>query len=310
MFDIKFTGVSRNPRELGTAQLAVLAGVVLYATNAVFGAWADLGGIGFAFWRTLAAVPLLALVAVVTDRRGTFGAAPSVPTSLAGTLLGISTVLVMCAAKHAPVALIALIGTLTPLLTGIYEAWRGERVSLAFCLSGVVAAAGAGYVAVTDHASHRTDLAGVLLSIGFATGFAAFLIASRQARRDASPVGFLFWSAVWAAPPAMLTALVAGVPVTDVSAHDVLALTLATCCGGTTGHLLVTGSLRLLPATTAAVIRLTQPFFAMLFGWWIVAQTPTLHQVLGGLVTVVGVGIAVLYRPRSRSRYQEPEAGL
>ncbi|HET8718588.1 MAG TPA: hypothetical protein VFM50_12635, partial [Nocardioidaceae bacterium] len=110
----------------------MLAGVVLYSTNAVFGAWAHLNGIGFALWRTLAAIPLLAAVAVLVDRRGTFDRLPGRATVLAGVLLGGSTVVVMTAAKHAPVALIALLGTLTPILTGAYEAWRGERVRATF----------------------------------------------------------------------------------------------------------------------------------------------------------------------------------
>jgi drug/metabolite transporter (DMT)-like permease len=285
----------------------VLAGVVLYSTNAVFGAWAHLNGIGFALWRTLAAIPLLAAVAVLVDRRGTFDRLPGRATVLAGVLLGGSTVVVMTAAKHAPVALIALLGTLTPILTGAYEAWRGERVRATFVVSGLLAMAGAGYVAVTDHASQRADLLGVVLAIGFAISFAAFLLVSRHARRDATPIGFLFWSAAFAAVPAVLAAVVSGASVGPVTGRDVAAVALATCCGGTTGHLLVTGSLRRLPATTAAVIRLTQPFFAMLFAWWIVAQTPTLHQALGGIVTVLGVGFGLLFRPRPRGPAEELE---
>lgn len=300
------------PGRLVRAQVGVLLGVILYSTNAVFGAWAHLGGIAFAFWRALLAVPLLAIVALAADRRGTFRTRPSVATIVAGLLLGISTVLVMCASKRVPIALIALIGTLTPVLTGAYEVWRGERLTRRFCLSGLVAVAGATFVAVAEHASSRADLAGVALSIGFAVGFAAFLIASRSARREATPIGFLFWSAAFAMVPATLVAALSLQPVTPVTGRDAAALALVVICGGTTGHLLVTGSLRLLPATNAAVIRLSQPFFAMLFAWWIVDQAPTMPQATGGLVTVLGVGLGAFYRPTKRSPLEDSlaEQGL
>ncbi|HET9498729.1 MAG TPA: DMT family transporter [Marmoricola sp.] len=280
------------------AQLGVLVGVVLYSTNAVFGAWAEVGGITFAFWRALLAVPVLAVVALAVDRRGTLFVRPGAATVLAGVLLGVSTVLVMSAAKRVPITLIALIGTLTPILTGLYEAARGERLGRPFYLSGLVAVIGTAYVALTEHET-SANLAGIALAVGFAAGFAAFLIASRSARRTATPIGFLFWSALFACVPTTAIAVVAADPVLPLAARDLEALGLAVVCGGTTGHLLVTGSLRLLPATNAAVIRLTQPFFAMLFAWWIVAQEPTLPQIIGGLVTVAGVAGAALYRART-----------
>lgn len=293
------------PGNVKAAQLGVLVGVVLYSTNAVFGAWADAGGIVFAFWRSLLAVPLLAALALLMDRHGTFARRPSASTVLAGLLLGLSTVLVMSAAKRVPVTLIALIGTLTPILTGLYEAARGERLGRPFYVSGVVAVLGTTYVAVSEHEG-SADLVGIGLATGFAAGFAAFLIASRSARREATPLGFLFWSAVFACPPPTLIALVASEAVVPLSARDAQAVALAILCGGTTGHLLVTGSLRLLPATNAAVIRLTQPFFAMLFAWWIVQQEPTLPQLVGGLVTVVGVAGAAVYRARRSVAAVEP----
>lgn len=286
------------PNKVQTAQIGVLAGVVLYSTNAVFGAWAHVGGITFAFWRALLALPLLAAVALVADRRGAFNARPSRSTVVAGLFLGVSTVLVMCAAKRVPVTLIALIGTLTPLLTGLYEVCRGERLGRAFYVSGVVAVLGTVYAALGEHDTDE-DLAGIALAVGFAVGFAAFLIASKSARRTATPIGFLFWSGTFAAIPTSLIALVSGQSVLPLQGRDVAALCLAVVCGGTTGHLLVTGSLRLLPATNAAVIRLTQPFFAMLFAWWIVDQSPTTPQVVGGLVTVGGVAGAAIHRARN-----------
>jgi drug/metabolite transporter (DMT)-like permease len=298
------------PRDVKAAQLGVLVGVVLYSTNAVYGAWAEVGGITFAFWRSLFAIPVLGLVAVAVDRTATFRVRPSRSTVLAGVLLGLSTVLVMTAAKRVPVALIALIGTLTPLLTGLYEAARGERLGRPFYFSGLVAVIGTAYVALSEHDS-SADLAGIVLAVGFAAGFAAFLIASRDARRTATPIGFLFWSAVFACLPTTVIAIAAAEPVLPLAGRDLEALLLAVACGGTTGHLLVTGSLRLLPATNAAVIRLTQPFFAMLFAWWIVDQEPTLPQVVGGAVTVVGVAGAAVYRARRGAAPVEPtEPGL
>lgn len=285
------------PSKVQTAQIGVLAGVVLYSTNAVFGAWAYVGGITFAFWRSLAAVPLLAAVALVADRRGTFSTRPNRATMLAGLFLGISTVLVMSASKRVPITLIALIGTLTPLITGLYEAMRGERLGRAFYVSGLVAVMGTGYAALSEHDSDA-DLAGILLAMGFAVGFAAFLIASKSARQTATPIGFLFWSGVGAALPTAVIAALSTQTLLPLSGRDLTALGLAILCGGTTGHLLVTGSLRLLPATNAAVIRLTQPFFATIFAWWIVDQSPTAPQVIGGLITVAGVAGAALYRAR------------
>lgn len=297
------------PGNVKTAQLGVLAGVVLYSTNAVFGAWAHVGGITFAFWRSLAAIPLLAAVALITDRRGTFSGRPSGATVLAGFFLGVSTVLVMSASKRVPITLIALIGTLTPLITGLYEALRGERLGRAFYASGLVAVVGTAYVALSEHDAHL-DLAGVLLAVGFAIGFAAFLIASRSARRTATPIGFLFWSGACAALPTAAIAALSAQSVLPLGTRDLEALGLALVCGGTTGHLLVTGSLRLLPATNAAVIRLTQPFFAMLFAWWIVDQSPTAPQVIGGLVTIAGVAGAALHRARHTPAPVPAEPGL
>ena len=163
------------------------------------------------------------------------------------------------------------------------------------------AAALAGLVAVLNPSTGGgLDPVGVLWGLVAATGLATYFLVSARADTSVPPLG-IAWAGMVVGALVLLAAGAAGVMPVVVGGADValagaamhaavpvagLAL-LAAAVSYTAGI----GAARLLGATVASFVGLTEVLFGVLFAALLLGQVPTVVQLLGGLVVIAGVAL-------------------
>ncbi len=149
------------------------------------------------------------------------------------------------------------------------------------------------------------DPVGIAAGLGAAVGLAAcYLLGERSAsRRD--PLSTTFWSFVfaagfwavlqpwWSFPGGVLTSDVSlSGNLADVDLPVWLLATYMVVLGTIVPFALVLSALRHLPATRVGVVGMLEPVLAAAVAWPWLGEVLTGVQVLGGIVVLVGVGLA------------------
>lgn len=210
-----------------------------------------------------------------------------------------------------PVGIGTLLAFLAPVVVALWLRFgRGQHVrhrvwaALALTLVGL---------ALVAEVWRGIALDGLGLLAGLATAVALALYwllgEAGQQRRDAVSLtfwGFVFatlaWSLIapwWTFPWAVLTqdghpvAGGPGVPVWLLVAWTVL-------LGTVVPFLLVLGSLRRIGSQRAGIVGTTEPVWATLVAFWLLGETVTAVQVVGGLVVLAAVVLAETARPGAR----------
>lgn len=140
-----------------------------------------------------------------------------------------------------------------------------------------------------------------LLPLGVAVVFALFMLVTRSVAKYADPIALQLLGGV--------ISIVLLLPWAFLSGPEVLATATAKTWGtlflmgafGTVAHLMITWSLRLVPASTAAPMQYLEIAFATLIGWLLFRDFPNTLSLIGILITV-GAGLYVIWRERKVSQ--------
>ena len=225
--------------------------------------------------------------------------------------LGAVTTAQLCffnAVAHLSVGVALLLEYLGTVLVVLWLwARHGRRPRRTTVVGGVVAVAG--LTLVLDLAGdHRLDPVGVLWGLGAAVGLATyFVLSSRQ--DDPLPPLVVAWAGMCVGAVGLLLAVLTGAlsaraPRTDVVLlhhHTswlvpVLGLSLV---AAVVAYVAGIAAARLLGATVASFIGLTEVLFAVLFAWLLLGQVPAPVQLAGGVLVVAGVALVRLDEVRS-----------
>jgi drug/metabolite transporter (DMT)-like permease len=170
-------------------------------------------------------------------------------------------------------------------------------------LAGSVVALGGLALVLDVLGGVRLDGVGVLWGLIAAVGLATFFVMSGDDTQPLPPL-VVSCASLWVGAVVLLAAGFAGlVPLRTATAPVVLAgqqvswlvpvlglALVAAAFGYVTGIL----GARLLGATLASFVGLSEVLFAVAFAWVFIAQTPTLLQAVGGAVVVAGVALVRL----------------
>ncbi len=284
-------------------RLAALLGALSIATSGVFYRYAAVSPETGAFFRALYGLPLLGLVAWAEVRR--FGPLPPsavAAAAVAGLCFAADLALWHHAIEAVGVGLATVLANLQVVLVGAV-AWRlgGERpssavlASLPLVLVGVVAISG-----VLETGAYGSDpVAGVVLGLGAAAAYAAYLLVIRRVGRTArGPALPVFVSTATTAGAALAIGLLVGRLDLAPSwpAHAWLAVLGLTVQAAS--YLFIVTSLPRLPAVVASIILLAQPVGSVVLGVVLLGEAPSILQTIG--VGLVLGGIAVAGRLGSR----------
>jgi drug/metabolite transporter (DMT)-like permease len=281
------------------------AGAGCIATSGILVRLSDAAPVTVAIFRCLYALPFLGLLALWESRR--LGSLPARARSLAwvaGIFFAADLVLWHHAIAAVGAGLATVLGNLQVLIVG-FAAWmllgerpgRGLVVAVPIVLGGVVLISGV----IGADAYGDDPLAGVVYGALTSIAYAGFLLVLRQGSKDLRRIaGPLFHATAMAALASAVFGLVVGEldGPPGLDSHGwLLALAFA---AQVAGWLLISISLPRLPAAVTSVILLLQPVGAMVLAKLVVDEQPSIVQVLGAALILVGVIVAARSRIEAR----------
>lgn len=295
---------ARRPR------LSALLGAACISFSGIFYRYAEVSPSTGTVYRALFGLPLLALVGIAEQRR--YGGLPIRTIGLAavaGLFFTGDLLLWHHAIEAVGAGLATVLGNLQVIVVGIV-AWMllGERPSratllaLPIVLTGVVLISGV----IGDGAYGANPTLGVVLGIGTALCYAGYLLVIRRGlrdpRRSAGPVAV-------ATLAVALAGSVVGVAGGDLQPVPPLAslawLAVLGVTAQSAGYLLISMSLPRLPAIITSIILLAQPVMTVLLSMALLAETPSLTQLVGVALVIGGIAGATVPLARIRDGLRE-----
>jgi len=289
-------------------------GAACISASAVLIKLADTGAATAAFYRCLLALPLLAVLAVLEQRKH----GPRAPRTrlgplVAGVLLAVDLVLWNHAIADVGAGIATVLGNLQVVFVAV-AAWlllrerpaRGFFLALPVVLAGVVLVSG-----LADHVHGVRSLAGIEYGLGTSVAYAAFLLLLRQTSAGTPHVaGPLAEVTLGATAGAAALGLMFGGWQLTIGWHAFGWLLLLALTSQTAGWLLITSSLPRLPAALSSLLLLLQPAASILLAAIVLSERPTLLQLAGALLVCTGVLAASRAGSRAASRARASSAAL
>ncbi len=295
--------------------LTALLGALTIAFSAIFVRLADVSPATAAIFRCAYALPPLALLAWMEQRRyGPRAGGQARLAWIAGVFFAADLILWHHAIGHVGAGLATVLGNtqvvIVPIAAWLLLAERpGGRVAAAvpLVLIGVTLISG---VVGGGQAYGSNPMLGVLFGVGTGVAYAGFLLVQRRANADhRRPAGPLFDATLSAA----IVSLLIGLPLGEVDlvpswpAHGWLALLAVSV--QVVGWLLISIGLPRLPSAITSVVLTVQPVGSVLLGMWLLAEAPSGLQLVGVAFILAGLLITTLRVRSRRWRRAQPEVG-
>jgi drug/metabolite transporter (DMT)-like permease len=282
--------VARHPR------FAALAGAFCITFSGIFYRWSEVSPSTGVVFRCLYGLPLLALAAWAEHRElGPMSRRTVRLSAFAGVFFAADLLTFHYVVDNIGAGLATMMGNLQVVIVAL-AAWVlwGERpgrnviVALPIMLFGVVLISGI----LGGNAYGVNAPLGVAIGLVTAASYAGYLLVIRRAtneNRAAGPVTVA--TAVTALVAALFGTFVGDFdPVPSLPAHAYLIALGVT--SQSIGYLLIQISLPRLPAVLTSAILLTQPVMTVLFAALLLGEAPSVGQVAGVALVVVGLALA------------------
>jgi drug/metabolite transporter (DMT)-like permease len=284
--------------------LAGVLGALVIAFSGILVRLAEVSPSTAAFFRCAYALPVLALLAWLEDRR--YGSRPlreRVPLWVAGVMFAADLTFWHHSIEAVGAGLATVLGNTQVVLVALL-AWAvlGERpdnrslVSIPVVFAGVILISG-----VVGSGAYGDDpLLGVVFGVLTAITYALFILILRQGNVDIRrPAGPLFDATLSGA----VFSAIGGIIVGDIDwTPDLEAqawLVLLALSSQVLGWLLISVSLPRLPAVLTSIVLMLQPVTTVFLGALLLSEAPSAVQLLGVAIVIAGVAVATL-KPRER----------
>ena len=168
----------------------------------------------------------------------------------------------------------------------------GEKISGLFVAGLVLAIGGAIMLVWESFSLSSRNLFGDVLALLGAVFYGGYLLSVKFLRRSFSTVTIMAWSGLVSCPALFMVAILSGEKLMALDAHGwevLLALALLSHFGGQT---LIAYALGHLPASFSALSLLWQPVMAALLAWPVLKEPISPLQAIGGVVVLIGIGLA------------------
>lgn len=190
---------------------------------------------------------------------------------------------------------------------------RPRRLTVAGALTSLI-----GLTLVLNLLSdHHLNMVGISWAIGAAVGLAVYYVMSANTDDGVPPLVFA-WGGLLTGGVALLIADAVGVlPFRAPRATVTLAHTHLSWIVPVIGLSIVAAAIayvagiagvRLLGAKVASFVGLTEVMFAVLFAWWLLGQSLTVAQLMGGALVVAGIALVRLDELASPRTVQVPDS--
>jgi len=289
--------LSSSRRKRG-AVTALFAGAIGIGFAPILVRLSEVGPSATAAFRILFALPILWLLVAIERNRNPQVAQPSgwpdyKALAVAGLFFTGDLSLWHWSLQITTVANSTLLTNFAPLFVtiGAYVLFR-EKVSRQFVAGLLVALAGAAVLVAQSVTFSAQQMWGDLLAVVTASVYSGYLLSVKGLRRRFSTLTIMAWTGLVSCPALFVVALCSGeklLPI-DLAGWKVLvALALISHVGGQT---LIAYAFGHLPASFSSVTLLLQPVIAALLAAAMLGEKLTTVQVIGGIVTLVGIILA------------------
>ena len=271
--------------------VAGVLGALVIAFSAVLVDLADVEPVTAALWRNAYALPFLGVLAWRERTPRTWQQRRLA--LIAGVVFAINLTLWHEAIDDVGAGLATVLGNLQVVIVPFVALLLfGERVPKAILYALPAVCAGVLLVSgALEHGAYGANPArGALFGIACGFSYATFILIQRHGLMDLShPAGLLFDTSVFASITAVILALILGaddLAPTWPSAGWLLVLALTS---QVLGWMLITVSLPRLPAAMTSLILTIQPIGSVLLGALLLSQEPSLLQLCGCVLIVLGL---------------------
>ena len=285
-------------------ELGAVAGAVAIAFSGILFRYSDVSASTGAFFRCFWALPALAVLGLVEDRRlGPRTRRARLYAVAAGAFFAADLVLWHHSIEYVGAGLATVLGNTQVLMVGLL-AWflLNEKpstralVSIPIAFGGVVLISGV----LEDGAYGSDPLRGVIFGMFTGIAYSGFLLTLRQGSAGNRAAGPLFDATLASAVGCLAIGLIVGDfdPFPHWAAQGwliVLALS-----SQVVGWLLIGVSLPRLPAVASSLLIMVQPVLAVLLAAWLVDESPSLLQLAGAGLILGGVVFASARRRAQR----------
>jgi drug/metabolite transporter (DMT)-like permease len=272
------------------AYLALVVGLVCIATSGIFVRWAGVPGPVAGVYRTLTAVSLMLIPFGLRAGRLRNGTGRPWRLLVLGSIFfGLDMGLWNTAVQYTSVANAVLLGNTAPIWVGlgailIYH----ERLLRNFWLGVFLALAGAALIVGTDSLRSQALNIGNGLALTVSLFYAGYMLITQHARTRFDALSYFWLTTLGSLVTLLVLTLVLHQPlvVPPASLLPLLGLGLVTHIGG---WLSVNYAQGHVPAAVVAPTMLGQPVVAALLAWWLLGESLSWVQVVGGAVVLAGI---------------------
>lgn len=199
-------------------------------------------------------------------------------------------------------ASIVLVSTSPFFVALISRLLLGDRLRRRTIVGMVIAVLGSAVIGIGDWGQGVHRLTGDGLALVGAAAVAIYLIIGQRLRERVSLLGYVVPVYGTAAIILMGTALLVGVPMAGYPAQAWLWLALIALIPQIIGHSSYNWALGHLPATLVSLASLTEPIGATILAWIVLQEPPKVVTLAGGLLILIGLGLATLQRRTTHRR--------
>ena len=277
-------------------QYSVLAiGVISVSFAAVFIRLADAPSLVIAAYRLcLAALILLPFAVKLAGRE-----LRKIPgrnlamMMLAGVFLALHFGLWVTSLSYTSVATSVVLVTATPIFTAVasYLLFK-EKLTVKIVLGITVSIGGSVVIGYGNWSIGTNQLLGAGLALAGALAIAGYLLTGRRLRRTTGLLSYTFVTYSSAAVLLLITALASGYSLSGYSGNTYLMFVLLALIPQILGHSSLNWSLKFMPATMVTIAVLGEPIIATTLAFLILNESPTLTEIIGGILILGGILIA------------------
>ena len=281
-----------------------MLGALVIAFSGILVRLAEVSPSTAAFFRCAYALPVLALLAWLEDRR--YGRRPlreRVPLWVAGLMFAADLTFWHHSIEAVGAGLATVLGNIQVLLVGLI-AWvaLGERpdnralAAIPVVFAGVVLISGV----VGEGAYGDDPLMGVVFGLLTAITYALFILILRQGNVDVRrPAGPLFDATLGGAVFSALGGILVGDIQWTPGLESQAWLVLLALSSQVLGWLLISVSLPRLPALLTSILLMLQPVSTVFLAALLLSEAPSSVQLAGVAIVIAGVAVATV-KPRER----------
>jgi len=278
----------------------LLVGVISISFAAIFIRLADAPPLVIATYRLGIASFVIVPVVLIRSRKNFNRPAKSeiLLMLFSSAMLALHFALWITSLSYTSIASSVILVTSNPLFVAVisYFLWR-ERLTRLMLLGIMLTLAGTVFIAQGGFTVSSDTLLGDVLALSAALAAAVYLVIGRHLRKRVDIGSYLAIVYSGAAVILLVATLVAGYSLSGYSSTTYIMMILLAVVPQLIGHSSINIAVRLIPATFVAIAILGEPVGATILGYFVLDETPTWVEIVGGILIFGGIFMVLRQKP-------------